>query len=281
MSSPRPLTVPELQALRAQWLGARPAAAHKGDYGPLLCLGGNVGYSGAVLLAARAAQRTGAGAVTVAAHPLTAQVAWLAQPELMVRPVSVRTDLMPLLGAAKAVVAGPGLGRDAWASQWWPALAQAERPQVLDADALFWLADNPQPQRLRVLTPHPGEAARLLGCTPHAVQADRVAAVQALQARYGGVVILKGAGTLVCDGQVLRSCPFGNPGMAVPGMGDVLAGLIGALLVQDVPLLPAALLAVAAHARTADALVARQGERGLLAGEVADALRSWVNGKCL
>lgn len=279
MPPPLPLTLSELASLRTQWLGPRPVEAHKGLYGPLLCLGGNQGYSGAILLAARAAQRAGAGAVMLATTEMTAQVAWLAQPELMARTVTTRSELMPWLAEAKAVVAGPGLGRDNWAAAWWPLLTTLRCPQVLDADGLFWLAENPQPLATRVITPHPGEAARLLACSTEAVQADREAAVQALQARYGGVVILKGAGTLICDGEVLRVCPFGNPGMAVPGMGDVLAGLIGALLVQDVPLLPAALLAVGAHALTADALVRDAGERGLLASDVINALRSWMNGK--
>lgn len=265
------------QQLARQWLAPRARDANKGDFGPLLVIGGAPGYSGAALLAAETALRAGAGATLVGCAPETASVLWLHRPELMARAVRTRADLLPLLARARVVVAGPGLGREDWAAQLWPTIAEAGRVQVLDADGLGWLADNPQPHPARVLTPHPGEAARLLGGSVAAVQVAREAAVRELQARHGGVVILKGAGSLVCDGERLWQCPAGNPGMATPGMGDVLSGLVGALLAQGLPLFEAAALAVSLHARAGDLVAAAAGERGLLASELWPALRRLLN----
>lgn len=265
------------QSLVRRWLAPRARAAHKGDFGPLLVIGGAEGYSGAALLAAETALRAGAGVTSVACAPTTAAGLWLHRPELMARAVQGRAELLPLLAVAKVVVAGPGLGQGAWAQALWPTLVEAGRVQVLDADGLNWLAENPQPHPARVLTPHPGEAARLLGCTVADVQADRLAAVRTLQRRHGGVVILKGAGSLIADESRVWQCPAGNPGMATPGMGDILAGLIGALLAQDLPLFEAAALGVSLHARAGDVVAAAQGERGLLATDLWPALRMLLN----
>lgn len=265
------------QALVRRWLPPRARDAHKGDFGPLLVIGGGEGYSGAALLAAETALRCGAGVTRVACAPVTAAGLWLHRPELMACAVHGRAELQPLLSAARVVVAGPGLGRGDWARGLWPTIAEAGPRQVLDADGLNWLADNPQPHPARVLTPHPGEAARLLGWATTAVQADRLAAVQALQARHGGVVILKGAGSLIADDARVWRCPAGNPGMATPGMGDILAGLVGALLAQGLPLFEAAALAVSLHARAGDRVAARSGERGLLASDLWPALRALLN----
>ncbi len=271
------LSLELLHALQQQYLPPRPTNAHKGLYGPLLCVGGDIGYSGAILLSATTALRTGAGSVVLATSLQTAQSAYLHQPELMARAVQSRADLQPLLAAAKALVIGPGLGRDDWACSLWPVLASQSQPQVMDADALFWLAENPDRQCQRIITPHPGEAARLLRTDVASVQADRVGSIIRLHDLLGGVVILKGENSLVFDGESLWLCPFGNPGMASAGMGDVLAGLLGALLAQDVPLLPAALLAVAGHALAADTLVSKEGQRGLLASDLPTQLRRWIN----
>lgn len=272
-----PVTDELHQRLMARWLPPRARDAHKGHFGPVLVAGGGEGYSGAVLLAAETVLRAGGGATRVATCETTARGLWLHRPELMAQAVTDRAGLQPLLHGVKTVVAGPGLGRGEWAARLWPSLADAGPAQVLDADGLFWLAENPQAHPARILTPHPGEAARLLGMTVAALQADRVAAVQALQQRYGGVVILKGAGTLICDGEHVWRCDAGNPGMATPGMGDVLAGLAGALLAQDVPLAEAAVLAVSLHARAADRIARDQGERGLLASDLWRALPALMN----
>lgn len=263
--------------LAMRWLQPRARDSHKGDFGPLLVIGGAEGYAGAALLTAETAIRAGAGVTTVACAPAPAATLWLHRPELMARAVQTRADLLPLLAGVRVVVAGPGLGQGSWAQALWPTVVESGRLQVLDADGLNWLAQNPQPHPARVLTPHPGEAARLLGVTVAAVQADRLAAVRSLQSRHGGVVILKGAGSLIADETRVWQCPAGNPGMATPGMGDVLAGLLGALLAQGLPLFEAAALAVSLHARAADQQVAEQGERGLLASELWPALRRLLN----
>jgi NAD(P)H-hydrate epimerase len=271
------LSLETLQDLQKQYLPPRPTDAHKGLFGPLVCVGGGVGFSGAIVLSAATALRTGAGTVLLASSAQTAASAFLYQPELMARAVHDRADLSPLLAHAKTLLIGPGLGRDDWARGLWPGLCNLPQPQVLDADGLYWLADNPDQHAQRIITPHPGEAARLLATDITRIQADRVASIVRLQELVGGVVILKGANTLVFDGESLWLCPFGNPGMATAGMGDVLAGLTAALLVQDVPLMPAALLAVCWHALAADELVRLYGARGLLASDLPAVLRRWVN----
>lgn len=276
----RPAPVPITSSLQAgllrRWLPARPRAAHKGDFGPLAVIGGDVGHSGAVLLASETALRAGAGVTAVGCAPETAAGLWIARPELMARALREREDLAALLTFARALVIGPGLGQGPWAQRLWPHLAEAAAPQVMDADGLNWLAREPHRHDCRILTPHPGEAARLLGCSIADIQADRAGAVVALVDRYGGVVILKGAGTLISDGERCWRCEAGNPGMATPGMGDVLAGLTGALLAQQLPLFEAAALAADLHARAGD-LAARAGERGLLASDLWLPLRQLVN----
>lgn len=263
--------------LARRWLAPRARDAHKGDFGPLLVVGGASGYSGAALLAAETALRAGAGSVRVGCAAVTAAGLWLHRPELMGQAVITRADLGPLLHGVRVLVAGPGLGRDDWARGLWPALADAAPAQVLDADGLYWLAQEPQPHRARILTPHPGEAARLLGVSTAEVQADRLASVRELQRQYGGVVILKGAGSLIADDRRVWRSPAGNPGMATAGMGDVLAGLAGALLAQGLPLFEAAALAASLHARAGDRCAAERGERGLLASELWPALRDLLN----
>jgi len=150
---------------------------------------------------------------------------------------------------------------------------------VVDADGLNLLAAHFAGMRREdwILTPHPGEAARLLGCTAAEVEADRPAAARALRERWGGVIILKGAGSLIEGPAGMAVCPFGNPGMASGGMGDALSGMLGALLAQGVPLESAARLGVLVHARAADLAAAEAGERGLLAGDLASYARILVN----
>jgi NAD(P)H-hydrate epimerase len=214
----------------------------------------------------------------VATHPLHAATLNAGRPELMVHPVAAPAELAPLLARATVVAVGPGLGRDAWSQALLAAVLDSALPLVMDADALNLLAADPLHRANWILTPHPGEAGRLLGCTPRAVQEDRFAAVAALQARYGGVAVLKGAGTLVATGTgAVQLCPFGNPGMASGGMGDVLSGVIAALLAQRLELADAAQVGVCVHALAADRCAARSGERGLLAADLLPELRALVN----
>ncbi len=160
------------------------------------------------------------------------------------------------------------------------AVLATDLPLVLDADGLNLLAQSPFSRSNWILTPHPGEASRLLAA-PAAlkppVQADRLAAVQALQSRYQGTVLLKGAGTLIANAAGTQLCPYGNPGMSVAGMGDLLSGTIGGLLAQGLGQLEAACLGAVVHALAADCVVASQGERGLLASELLPEIRRLIN----
>jgi NAD(P)H-hydrate epimerase len=262
----------------ARALPPRARHAHKGHHGHVLIVGGAPGMAGAALLAARAALRGGAGWVSLATHPEHAAALAAAQPEVMVQGVINADALRPLLARAQVVVLGPGLGQSAWSQSLFDAVLLSGRPLVLDADALNLLARRPQTLGGAVITPHPGEAARLLGLAGAAeVEADRRAAALRLQARYQAVTVLKGAGSLVADGGELRLCPSGNPGMAVGGMGDVLAGLIGALMGQGLAPALAAAVGVRAHADAGDIVAARRGERGLLPGDLIEALQGPLN----
>jgi NAD(P)H-hydrate epimerase len=259
------------------WLQPRARDAHKGHFGHVLVIGGDYGMGGAALLAGRAALRSGAGLVSVATRPAHAATMFASQPELMCRGVDEARDLEPLLARASVVVAGPGLGRSPWALDLLAAALDSGLPCVFDADALNLLSEHPRRLSRAILTPHPGEAARLLDTTAQEVEADRPAALRALQARWGGIVVLKGAGTLVAGGgPVPWLCGAGNPGMASGGMGDVLSGIIGGLAAQLQDLERAACAGVLVHALAADD-AAMQGERGLAAGDLLPHIRTWVN----
>ena len=258
-------------------LSPRRRHAHKGQYGHVLVVGGDYGYQGAALLAAGAAVRCGAGLVTVATRPQHARTVPLLQPELMSLAVNTVQDLDAMLHRASVVAIGPGLGQSDWASALLARVLQSRLPLVVDADALNLLAFAPQRRENWVLTPHPGEAARLLGVTTGEVQADRFAALVSLQDKLGGVVVLKGAGSLVAG--AAGPCYLnrtGNPGMAGGGMGDVLTGIIAGLSAQGLEPDLAARCGVYLHGYAAD-ICAREGERGMLAGDLLPVLRSVVN----
>jgi ADP-dependent NAD(P)H-hydrate dehydratase / NAD(P)H-hydrate epimerase len=264
-------------AVLGDWLRPRPRDAHKGCFGHVLVIGGDEGMGGAARLAAEAALRSGAGLVSVATRPAHVAPILAARPELMCRGVAAPAELEPMLARATLMAVGPGLGRSAWSQALLRAALESGLPCVLDADALNLLSEAPRRSDRWVLTPHPGEAGRLLDSDAADVEADRPAAARALRARYGGVIVLKGAGTLVCGaGTPLWLCDRGNPGMASGGMGDVLTGLIAGLAAQLGDLERAACAGVLAHALAADDAALR-GERGLLAGDLLEALRPWVN----
>ncbi|WP_459616642.1 NAD(P)H-hydrate dehydratase [Bordetella sp. 2513F-2] len=282
MDTPLPIRPADLPALFAP----RAPDSHKGTHGTLAILGGGPGMAGAALLAARAALRIGAGKVLVGfAQHQTPLACDPLQPELMLRGAAeLMADGAPAIGAW---VAGCGLGATDEAAGLLDRLLQRRgaAPLVLDADGLNLLAAGrvhphwADPDAV-VLTPHPSEAARLLGCGTAAVQADRLGAVRALARKYRAWSVLKGAGTLVCapDGRC-RVNTTGNPGLATAGTGDVLAGMLGSLLAQGLPRLQAVAGAVWLHGAAADALVAAGvGPIGLTAGELADAARKLRNG---
>jgi NAD(P)H-hydrate epimerase len=258
-------------------LPARKSSAHKGHFGHVLLIGGESGYSGAIRLAAQAAARCGAGLISIATRNIHAALLTLTQPEIMSHGVESAEQLQPLLDRATIVVIGPGLGQSEWAKQLLEAVLASDLPAVIDADALNLLALNSGVQRNNcIFTPHPGEAARLLHCSNQAIQSDRFSAIRQLHTIYGGIVVLKGAGSLVDDGQIITVNSSGNPGMASGGMGDVLSGVIAALIAQGQGLAGATRIGVWLHGAAAD-VAAQAGHRGLLASDLLPQIRKLVN----
>lgn len=258
-------------------LPPRPRDAHKGRHGHVLVIGGDHGMGGAVRMAAEAAGRVGAGLVSVATRAEHCGALLAARPEIMCHGITVAAELEPLMQRASVVVLGPGLGLSDWSRALYNAALRFQGPLLLDADGLNLLAQQPARSPHWVLTPHPGEAGRLLGETSTAIQQDRYAAAVRLVESYGGVVVLKGAGTIVQAPAALpRVCSAGNPGMGSGGMGDVLSGVIGGLLAQGLVAAEAAAVGVLVHAAAADR-AAGAGERGLLAMDLMPYLRDMVN----
>nr|WP_199041869.1 NAD(P)H-hydrate dehydratase [Dyella sp. ASV24] len=262
-------------------LPPRPRQAHKGNNGHVLAVGGDHGTAGAIRLCGEAALRGGAGLVSVATRAEHLISLNSARPELMAHDVNGPQALEALLPRATVLAVGPGLGQGAWGHALWLTALEAGLPLVLDADGLNLLAHEPrQLPGMAVITPHPGEAARLLGCTTADVGKDRFAAARELARRYRAVVVLKGAGSLVADpaGRV-AVCPWGNPGMATGGMGDLLTGIIAALIAQGCDAWQAACLGVSLHARAGDLAAKLGGERGLMASDLLEPLRRLLNGQ--
>jgi NAD(P)H-hydrate epimerase len=257
----------------ARWLKPRRASTHKGDLGHVLIVGGDHGMPGAPLLAARAALETGSGLVSVATRAAHSLALPAGLPEVMWANGEDGDRLDALEDRADVVALGPGLGRSDWSNAVWDRLVRRERPLVLDADGLNRLADDRLERDDWILTPHPGEAARLLGVATDEVQRDRFASVRELAGRYRAVVVLKGFGTLVGapDGRI-AVCPFGTPAMATAGMGDALTGIVASLRGQGLAPFDAARAGVVLHARAAEAAAA--GRRQVLAGRVIDHLHS-------
>jgi NAD(P)H-hydrate epimerase len=259
-------------------LPPRERSAHKGRFGHVLIVGGGPGMSGAARLAGEASLRVGAGLVSLAMAPVATLAT--ARPELMCHGVADAAALQPLLSRCSVVAVGPGIGQDSWAQGLLAAALVCGKPLVLDADALNLIG----PKGLRavpprvVLTPHPGEAARLLDCDVAAIQADRRGALQRLCEASAAVVVLKGSGTLVGEGGAVPAlCLAGNPGMASGGMGDVLTGAIAGILAQCRDPWLSACAGVLVHGRAGDTLAGLLGKRGLLAGDLAAALTLEVN----
>ena len=276
------------------WLSPRSRAAHKGDFGHVLLIGGNHGMPGAIMMAAESALHCGAGRVTVVTRKRHLAALAVRCPEVMGVSVKRRSGLGSLAEGKSVMVIGPGLGRDDWGLKLLKDALAVECPLVLDADALNLLSDHPQLLKGRkspiIFTPHPGELARLSGLDIPTIQNNRFAALPdshrqltaltgelAAQRQPEIALLLKGAGTLIFDGQNTALCSDGNPGMAVAGMGDVLSGVIGALLAQGLAPFRAAQMAVWLHASAADEVVAGQGETGLRATELIPVIRQRLN----
>ncbi|MCU6669319.1 bifunctional ADP-dependent NAD(P)H-hydrate dehydratase/NAD(P)H-hydrate epimerase [Enterobacteriaceae bacterium H4N4] len=264
-------------SLLAQWFRPRRPTSHKGDHGRLVIIGGDHGTAGAIRMTGEAALRAGAGLVRVLTRSENITPIVTARPELMVHALTPQA-LEDSLEWADVVVIGPGLGQSPWGKQALQKVEQFRKPMLWDADALNLLAINPDKRHNRILTPHPGEAARLLNCSVAEIESDRLHSAQRLVKRYGGVAVLKGAGTVVAsENGMLGIVDAGNAGMASGGMGDVLSGIIGALLGQKLALYDAACAGCVAHGAAADHLAARLGTRGMLATDLFDTLRRVVN----
>ncbi len=252
-------------------LQKRKKNSHKGQYGHVLIIGGGPGMPGAVCLAAKAALRSGAGVVTVATYPSHVNAVLPFLPEAMVSGVNTAKDLDFLLNRATICVIGPGLGESEWAQALFLAAITSQLPMVIDASALHLLAKNPQMDDNWVLTPHPGEAAALLECSTKEIQLNRFDAAEAIQNQYGGVVVLKGIGTIVQSIEKERFvCSKGNPGMACAGMGDALSGIIASLCAQGLSLSESAKLGVWVHGSAGDKIATTKGEIGILSSDLIE-----------
>ena len=258
-------------------LPRRARSAHKRDFGHVLVIGGDQGMGGAVCLTAEAALRTGAGLVSVVTRPPHVPALLAGLPEAMVQGTDDPAEINALLERATVIAIGPGLGQNDWGRILLARALDTPLPVVADADALNLLATHPLARGQWIFTPHPGEAGRLLQQSVQQVQQDRLQAAAQIVERYRAVVVLKGAGSLVvAEREGPAICRRGNPGMAAPGMGDVLTGVIAALVAQGLPLAEAARAGVQLHALAGDR-AARSGERGMLARDLIGALRGLVN----
>jgi len=264
-----------------QVLNPRLRNSHKGSFGHVLAVGGIKGMSGAIRLCGEAALRSGAGRVTLATDPAHADLVNLSRPELMVKAIGDNADLQPLLSGDHVLALGPGLGGTDWSGALLKTCLGAQAAMVVDADGLNLLAKYSQENAVLhenwVLTPHPAEAARLLNCKVSEIQQDRVLAAMAIAKRFAACVVLKGCGTVVASPSgEYAICPSGNPGMATAGSGDVLTGIIAALLGQGLSCFDAAKAGVLAHAVAGDLAAEKLGEMALIAGDIINKLpRVW------
>ncbi len=271
-----PASVQRLE-ISASVFKKRDKESHKGLFGHVLVVGGDVGMSGAARLACEAALRTGAGLVSLATRYAHASVISSVRPEIMSYPAERENEIQFLIEKANVIAIGPGLGKSEWAAILFAAVISSDKPLVVDADAINLLAVEHIHRDNWILTPHPGEAARLLGITVEDVQADRFSAVQQIADKFGGAAVLKGNGSLVYSEGATYLCDKGNPGMASGGMGDVLTGIIASLLAQGFSLTDAATVGVHLHSAAGDAAAKGAGERGLLASDLMPAIRRLIN----
>ena len=264
-------------------LKERVNTSHKGNIGQILAIGGGLGMPGAIRLASEAALRCGASLVAVSCHSNNVALVVNGRPELMIAP----NEVTPLLSSdmmkkSNVLIMGPGLGQTDWSKDMFnmiisEVLASKNKWLVLDADGLNLLADTKLFYSRWILTPHPKEAARLLQCNVKDVEADRFSAVKKIATQYGGICILKGAGTLISDGSQTVINSTGNAGMASGGMGDVLAGVVAALTLQANDYFTAACLAVYIHGASGDIIAKNNGQRGMLASDLFIPLQKIVN----
>jgi NAD(P)H-hydrate epimerase len=268
-----PVSIKRLDTFNLPRLAPRARTAHKGMFGRVLVVGGDLGFGGAALLSTESTLRCGAGMVTLATRPEHVSAALTRFPEVMTAGIQSANQLMALIEPASVLVVGPGLGQHSWGRSLLSAVASAARPQVWDADALNQLAaGSVSLPNGCVITPHPGEAARLLGVSTQEIQADRPASAMALAKKYNAVCVLKGSGSLIASPEGdLALADHGHPAMATGGLGDVLSGVIGALMAQKMPAFDAACLAVWLHALAGEKCGA--SGRGMAAADLIPVIR--------
>ena len=276
-----PLTIETKKLLRKL---LRNSESHKGDFGHVLVVAGNIGFGGAALLSSKAAIKIGAGLVSLATRSEHLQAALSFAPEVMTKPVDSGQSLENYLDLPTVICLGPGLGKDYWSEQMiYKSLENTHKnktPILIDADGLNLLPEFskklPLPKKI-VLTPHLGEAARLLNTSVEKVKKNKVSAAKKISNKYNSVVVLKSHETLICKEDKIYICDKGNPGMATAGMGDVLSGMISGLIAQKLSLFEAACLGVDLHARAGDIYSEKNNQQSLLPTDIIDLFARVIN----
>ena len=276
-----PITIETKKLLRKL---LRNSESHKGDFGHVLVVAGNIGFGGAALLSSKAAIKIGAGLVSLATRSEHLQAALSFAPEVMTKPVDSGQSLENYLDLPTVICLGPGLGKDYWSEQMiYKSLENTHKnktPILIDADGLNLLPEFskklPLPKKI-VLTPHLGEAARLLNTSVEKVKKNRVSAAKRISNKYNSVVVLKSHETLICKEDKICICDKGNPGMATAGMGDVLSGMISGLIAQKLSLFEAACLGVDLHARAGDIYSEKNNQQSLLPTDIIDLFARVIN----
>ena len=276
-----PITIETKKLLRKL---LRNSESHKGDFGHVLVVAGNIGFGGAALLSSKAAIKIGAGLVSLATRSEHLQAALSFAPEVMTKPVDSGQSLENYLDSSTVICLGPGLGKDYWSEQMiYKSLENTHKnktPILIDADGLNLLPEFskklPLPRKI-VLTPHLGEAARLLNTSIEKVKKNRVSAAKRISNKYNSVVVLKSHETLICKEDKIYICDKGNPGMATAGMGDVLSGMISGLIAQKLSLFEAACLGVDLHARAGDIYSEKNNQQSLLPTDIIDLFARVIN----
>ena len=276
-----PITIETKKLLRKL---LRNSESHKGDFGHVLVVAGNIGFGGAALLSSKAAIKIGAGLVSLATRSEHLQAALSFAPEVMTKPVDSGQSLENYLDSPTVICLGPGLGKDYWSEQMiYKSLENTHKnktPILIDADGLNLLPEFskklPLPKKI-VLTPHLGEAAKLLNTSVEKVKKNRVSAAKRISNKYNSVVVLKSHETLICKEDKIYICDKGNPGMATAGMGDVLSGMISGLIAQKLSLFEAACLGVDLHARAGDIYSEKNNQQSLLPTDIIDLFARVIN----
>ncbi|MBK4775724.1 MAG: bifunctional ADP-dependent NAD(P)H-hydrate dehydratase/NAD(P)H-hydrate epimerase [Pantoea sp. Edef] len=262
----------------SHWLKPHKPTSHKGDNGKLLVIGGNIGTVGAIFMTAEAALRTGSGMVRLLTYKANMIPIITTRPEIMIDELTNDDLLKKSLSWADVIVIGPGLGNNDMGTEILKKISESTKPMVWDADALNFLSVFKDKRNNRVITPHPGEASILLDVNTSTIEQDRLYAVKSLIDKYGGVVVLKGSGTIIADEKGNTAiADVGNAGMASGGMGDVLSGIIASLIGQNLTLFDSACAGCVIHGSAADELASYKGSRGILATDLFKVLWKFVN----